>query len=70
MSTLARLSIQVLVEQQSAFEQAYEHKLAPLLKQHGLVASENAQRPTANDVFSRLFEVATPAVVRQGHQLV
>ena len=65
MTTLARLSIRVPAEQQSGFEQAYEHKLAPLLKQYGLVVSVDGQRPIDNGIFSRFFEAATPAGVHR-----
>ena len=55
--TLARLSFWVPPERMAEFEIAYETTLAPLLKPHGLVASSERSRATADSVFSRLFEL-------------
>jgi hypothetical protein len=38
-------------------------ELAPILRKHGLVESSEEGRPTVRDVFSRLFEVETPAEI-------
>jgi len=45
------------------FEAVYEQKIAPLLKKHGLVESAERRRKTVEGVFSRLFEMETPAAV-------
>ena len=70
MTTLMRLSIWVPAEHQSAFAGAYEQHLAPILKQHGLVATAEDGRPTVEGVFSRLFVVDAPAtLVEHEHRL-
>ena len=61
--TLARLSFWVLPERMAEFEVVYENQVVPLLKQHGLVVSSECGRQTVDGVFSRLFEVETPAAV-------
>ena len=62
-STLARLSFGIPPERRGEFEAVYEKKLAPILKKHGLVEYAERGRKTAEGIFSRLFEVAGPAVV-------
>jgi len=56
-SILARLSFYVPSARMAEFEAAYEAKLVPILKQHGLMASSQRGRVTPGSVFSRLFEV-------------
>ena len=59
--TLARLSFWVPPQSMSEFETAYETKIVPILKAHGLVASSERGRATPDSVFSRLFEFKTPS---------
>ena len=54
---LARLSFWVSTKQRDKFRTAYEKKVVPVLKKHGLVESLLRPRTTAEEVFSRLFEV-------------
>jgi hypothetical protein len=61
--TLARLSFWVPPERRDEFEAAYESRLAPLLKKHGLVESAERGRPTAEGIFSRLFAMEGPGEV-------
>ena len=61
--TLARLSFWVPAARLSEFETAYHTRLAPILKEHGLVESSERGRPTAAGVFSRLFAVEGPGEV-------
>ena len=60
MNTLARLSFTVHVDKKAALETAYETRLAPILKKHGMVASSEQMESTIEGVFSRVFEVETP----------
>ena len=61
--TLARLSFWVPPERIEEFERAYEEQVLSVLKEHGLVESPLRGRVTVDSVFSRLFEVDTPAKV-------
>ena len=63
MSTLARLSFRVPPDRMEAFEAAYEKKIVPVLREHGLEESSERGRGTVEGVFSRLFEVTTPSEV-------
>ncbi len=55
------------------FEAVYEKKIVPILRWHGLVTSSERGRATPDGIFSRLFEVRSPAAVEkkrkqlQGH---
>ena len=55
--TLARLSFWVQPTKKAAFEDVFEKQLRPLLKKHRLIKASNLGRSTAEEVFSRLFEV-------------
>ena len=68
MPTLARLSFWVLPEQGPDFLVAYEDGVTPILKKHGLAESSQQSRPTVDRVFSRLFELPSPAQVAQKRQ--
>ena len=61
--TLARLSFWVPPERMEEFERAYEEQIVPVLKEHDLVASSEIGRTTVDSVFSRLFEMESPAAV-------
>ena len=61
--TLARLSFWVPPKQMAEFETAYQEKVVPILKQHGLVESSERGRTNVEGIFSRLFEMKTPAEV-------
>lgn len=61
MKTLARLSFLVSSDGIAAFEDSYEKMIVPLFEELGLVESALRSRPTAGDVFSRLFEFDTRA---------
>ena len=64
-STLARLSFWVSPERMAEFATDYEAKVVPILKAHGLTESSERGRATPTDVFSRLFEVASPSEVEK-----
>ena len=68
MTTRARLSFWVHPEPLDAFAAAYEQQLVPLLKKHSLVESSEPGRQTVDGVFSRLFEVESPAAVATEEQ--
>ena len=61
--TLARLSFWLAPERMDEFATAYQEKLLPILKGHGMVESAQHSRATVDSVFSRLFEFGTPANV-------
>ena len=63
--TLARLSFWVPPERMAGFEAAYEAKVAPILKAHGLTESSERGRETPSHIFSRLFAVKTPSEVAE-----
>ena len=63
--TLARLSFWVPPTRMAEFETAYEAKVVPILKKHGLVESVERGRATPDSVFSRLFELRTLAEVEE-----
>ena len=63
MSTLARLSFRVPSERMDAFEAAYKKRVVPVLKDQGLEEFSEPARGGAEGIFSRLFEVKTPAEV-------
>ncbi|MDP6775320.1 MAG: hypothetical protein QGI83_00985, partial [Candidatus Latescibacteria bacterium] len=52
---IARLAFWLPPDRVSAFEEAYEARLFPVLKSHGLRPSTEAGRATVDSVFSRLF---------------
>ena len=62
-ATLARLFFCVSPEPVDDFAEAYEQRLVPILRAHGLVESTHRGRKTIPGVFSRLFEVEAPAMV-------
>ncbi len=68
MSTLARLSFWVLPEQMPDFLKAYAERVTPILNKHGLAESSQQGRTTIDRVFSRLFELPSPAAVAQKRQ--
>ena len=59
--TLARLSFWLAPERMDEFATAYQEKLLPILKGHGLVESAQPDRASADSVFSRLFEFESPS---------
>ena len=61
--TLARLSFWVPPARMAEFEAAYEAKVLPILKRHGLTPSSERGRATPDSIFSRLFEMKTPSEV-------
>ena len=61
--TLARLSFWLAPERMDEFATAYQEKLLPILKGHGLVESAQPSRATVDSVFSRLFEFDSPSEV-------
>ena len=62
--TLARLSLWVSTERLTAFEAAYEEKVVPILKTHGLVkASVRDERTKVEGIFSWLFEMKAPSEI-------
>ena len=63
-STIARLSFWLAPELMERFETTYEEQLDPILRGHGLIELTQRGRTTADSVFSRLFAVKSPAVVR------
>ena len=62
---LARLSFWVPPKRMGEFEIAYEKKIVPILKTHSLLGSSERGRTTVEEVFSRLFEMKTPAEVTE-----
>ena len=66
--TLVRLSFWEPPERMDEFATAYQEKVVPILKGHGVVESAQASRTTVDSVFSRLFEFGTPtnAIVAGG----
>jgi len=67
-STLTRLSFWVPPERMVEFEAAYEERIAPILKKHGLEESPQRGRTTVDSVFSRLFELVAPAEIAAREQ--
>ena len=63
--TLARLSFWVPPDRKAEFEAAYQAKVLPILKAHGLTESSEKGRATVDSVFSRLFELKTPSEVEE-----
>ena len=61
--TLARLSFWAPPERMAEFETAYQEKVVPILKKHGLVESSERGRANVEGIFSRLFEMNTSAEV-------
>jgi signal transduction histidine kinase/ligand-binding sensor domain-containing protein len=61
--TLARLAFWVPPECKGDFGSVFEKQISPLLAKHGIRASSIKGRPTAEGVYSRLFEMSTPAEV-------
>ncbi len=64
-STLARVSFWVPPARMAEFEAAYQEKVVPLLKGHGLVASVERGRASPEGVFSRLYEGVKPGEVTE-----
>ena len=62
-ATLARLSFWMPPERMEDFKTAYQEQIAPILERHGLVASAQRGRATADSVFSRLFVLDNPSAV-------
>jgi ligand-binding sensor domain-containing protein/serine phosphatase RsbU (regulator of sigma subunit) len=62
-STLARLSFWMPPESREAFAQAYAEKIVPRLENRGMRPSTHQGRATVDSVFSRLFELTSPAAV-------
>jgi len=58
--TLARLSFWVPPQRMAEFEAAYEAKVVPILKAHGLTESSERGRATPDSIFTRMFEFRTP----------
>ena len=61
--TLARLSFWVAPERMTEFETAYEQRIVPILKKHGLAESVDRGRATIDSVFSRLYAFNTASKV-------
>jgi len=61
--TLARLSFWVPQERMTEFEIAYQEKVVPILKKHGLIEYSEPARSSLEGIFSRLFELKNPAEV-------
>jgi len=61
--TLARLSFWVPPERMAELEAMYEKQVVPVLKRHEFTESSHPRRPTADSVFSRLFEFRHPVEV-------
>ena len=61
--TLARLSFRVSPSRRAAFAAAYEERLAPLLRKHGLAPAAEPGRTTADSIFSHLFALPEPVDV-------
>ena len=62
-STLARVTFWVSSERQAEFAAGFDQKMLPILKQHGLVESNEQGRPTVEGTFTRMFEAGSPAEV-------
>jgi signal transduction histidine kinase/ligand-binding sensor domain-containing protein len=67
---LARLSFWVPPERMGEFAAIYEEKVAPILKKHGLVESQQRSRATVDSVFSRLFSFATPVAFYEKREAI
>ena len=65
MPFLARLSFQIPEKGMAAFEKAYEEKIEPILKGHGLVLSTDRSPRSPGGVFSRLFELKAIAEMQE-----
>ena len=61
--TLARLVFWVPTERLDEFGAAFAEQVVPILKQHEFTESSQPGRPTADSVFSRLFEFRHPVEV-------
>ncbi|MEW6751799.1 MAG: two-component regulator propeller domain-containing protein [Candidatus Latescibacterota bacterium] len=68
--TVARVCFWVPPERMASFAAAYETRLAPILRQHGLAPSAERGRATVDSVFSRLRVCASPAVFRMQAEAV
>ena len=60
MTSLARLSFKLPIDQLDEFEDVYQRRLASILQKHDLTESPEPGRPTADGILSRLFEVESP----------
>ena len=63
--TLARLALYVGPGQAVRFTAAYDAKLLPILRKHGLVSSPPGSRAIPDSIFCRLFQVGSLAEVGQ-----
>ena len=63
MSALARLSFWVPAARMDEFETACAKKLAPILKKHDLIQATKPGRAAVEGIFSRLFELPSPAEI-------
>ena len=61
--TLARLSFWVPPERMDEFEKAYEQQIVTILEKHGLLQSAACGRVPVEGIFSRLFEMESPAAI-------
>ena len=68
MTLLARLSFWAPAQRMDEFEALYEKRLVPLLKKHDLVEGCESDRAGVEGIFSRLFELASPAEVSAREQ--
>ena len=66
--TVARLSFWTPPEHRDEFEAAYRKKLVPILKKYELAESSEQGRPPVEGIFSKLFEVETPAAIAAKEQ--
>ncbi len=67
---MARLSFWVPPERMAEFEAAYQERVVPILKAHGLAESSEKGRTAPDSVFSRLFEVKTPNEVQEKEEIL
>ena len=61
--TIARLTFPVPAERMPEFETLYVDQIAPIIVKLGLKESATKGRATTDDVFTRLFDLETPAEV-------
>ena len=65
MTAVARLSFWIAPERLDEFTLVYDDLVVPILQRHGWVEAASCQRIVPQNLFSRLFAVETPALVRQ-----
>ena len=68
--TLARLSFWLAPERMGEFEAVYRERVVPVLRAHGLRASDLPARVAVDSVFSRLFEVKAVAEVGEIREIL